>query len=159
MSKAKSRVHYVPPAEYLNLNYACWVVNKAYAEYGYGCYLVGSSIERPNYRDVDVRFIMRDEAFDTLFPDARVQPQNSAMWALTCTSIALFLQKQSGLPVDFQIQRMTEANEEYPNSSSRHPLGVGMLPNPPDYTFSPGKSDQSSSNGSAPGLAPLDSEK
>jgi hypothetical protein len=34
------------------------------------CYLVGSALERPDWRDIDVRMIMDDEAFVALFPDA-----------------------------------------------------------------------------------------
>jgi hypothetical protein len=154
--KTKARVHFVPEPNYFNLNSACKVVQDAFRDEGFGCYLVGSSLVRRDYRDVDVRYIMADAEFDLMFPGAVGQPHLNAKWTLLCTSIALFLQLQSNLPIDFQIQRMTEANKEFPDSA-RHPLGCFLLPNPSDYTFRKdgpplnlGTSGLSSSSESAP---------
>ena len=46
------------------------------------------------------------------------------LWSLLCASVSLWLSQQSGLPVDFQIQRAAEANERYGNKP-RNPLGMG----------------------------------
>ncbi len=151
------RVNWVPAPQYFNLNAACAVITQAYCT----CpYLVGSALKRRDFRDVDIRLILQDEEFDARFPGAGGRPDLHALWALTCSSIAVWLQMQSGLPIDFQIQRMTQANEEY-GLEARHPIGIFVtIPNPPSYTYRTdgpclqplnlGSSDPSSSSGSDP---------
>lgn len=94
------------------------LINKALD--GFGCYLVGSALERRDYRDVDVRFIMTDGAYDRLFRSKTgwLNP----LWSLMCTTISLWLSQQTALPIDFQIQRQTEANAAH--SGKRSPLGI-----------------------------------
>lgn len=84
---------------------------------GGGVYLVGSAGTRPDYRDVDVRMILTDEHFDALFG------HSSALWESYCYAVSCWLRADTGLPVDFQVQRQTEANERF--SGSRNPLGMG----------------------------------
>lgn len=103
---------YLTTAEFSRLNHACLPVAEAF---GGHCYLVGSSLERDDYRDLDVRVILADEEFDRTFPNVRV-------WSLLCLSVTEYLQRVSGLPVDFQVQRMTEANERH--QGSRNPIGT-----------------------------------
>lgn len=114
------RANYLPAPESFLLNQACLAVNSAFG--GFGCYLVGSSLVRRDYRDVDVRYVMGDDEFDRLFPGAAHHPQINALWSLMCSSIALLLKQQTGLPIDFQIQRQTEANAKF--SGPRNPLGI-----------------------------------
>jgi hypothetical protein len=118
-----SRAHFLPCPEALLLDNACLLINEAFGERGYGCYLVGSALKRREFRDVDVRYIMKDDEFDALFTSS---PGVNALWSLVCSSVSLLLQRQSGLPVDFQIQRMTDANKKYPGG--RHALGVFVAP-------------------------------
>jgi hypothetical protein len=103
------RANYIPAPHFYSLNQACSIVNRALD--GFGCYLVGSSLERRDYRDVDVRFIMSDEAYDRMFwgNGGWLNP----LWSLMCTSISLWLSEQTKLPIDFQIQRQTQANLEH----------------------------------------------
>ena len=84
-------------------------------------YLVGSATRTKDYRDVDVRLILPDEEYDRLFHDANSGYLN-ALWSLMCTSISMYLSKASDLPVDFQIQRRTQANEQH--SGPRNALGI-----------------------------------
>ena len=77
-------------------------------------YLVGTAQTGGEYRDVDVRTIVPNDEFDRLFSDA-------ALWSTVCFLAADWLSRQTGLPVDYQIQRQTEANEKH--SGSRNPLG------------------------------------
>jgi hypothetical protein len=105
-----------------NLNSACLAI---VAALGPHVYLVGSSLERRDYRDVDVRCILPDEDFDRLFPDARGYMYNG-LWSVMCSSISLWLSQHSGLPVDFQIQRRTQANELEPGA--RLALGLFIAP-------------------------------
>lgn len=73
------------------------------------------------YRDVDVRTILPDEEFDALFGGA--DRNGKALWSLMCTAIGRMLADQTGLPIDYQIQRMTQANEKY--QGQRNPIGHG----------------------------------
>lgn len=64
---------------------------------------------------MDVRTILEDEQFDRLFED------NRQRWQLLCVSIGALTAQESGLPIDYQIQRMTEANAKY--DGPRNPIG------------------------------------
>lgn len=119
------RANYLPAPAFFELNHACKMVNEAFAQReGVCCYLVGSSLENREYRDVDVRAILPDDEFDRLFPAAKTsEPHLDATWSLMCASLALWLQQRTGLPVDFQFQRRTQANEQHPDAE-RHALGI-----------------------------------
>lgn len=84
---------------------------------------VGTSAHgRTEYRDVDVRTILADEQYDAL-ADA-IEPAGVAFLGL---AIGEYLHSLTGLPIDYQIQRQTEANAQHP--WSRNPLGVRDLSN------------------------------
>lgn len=106
------------PAAY-DLNQACRTVWDAF---GGSVYLVGSCLTKRNHRDVDVRVILSDDEYARMFPGMGSTPSRDAFWSLLCTSISMWLSARSGLPVDFQIQQQTAANEEYPKQA-RHPIG------------------------------------
>lgn len=128
------RAHYLPPMSFYALDRACVTINDSLP--GFGCYLVGSSLERRDYRDVDVRFIMGDEDYDKLFG------REDAFWSLLCISISTWLSKESGLPVDFQIQRQTQANAKH--NGFRNALGIvkGYYPGElPSYIVDSPKDD------------------
>lgn len=100
------------------LDLACRPVRRAF-----GCsgpYLVGTAAVGSDYRDVDVRTILADDEFDALFLD------RERLWDLVCMSVSLYLSNATGLPVDFQIQRMTEANAKH--DGPRHALGINAAP-------------------------------
>ena len=100
-----------------NLDHAMLVIDKAFECMSY---LVGSATETSEYRDVDIRMIMPDEKYEALFGDI---PSNlSAFWSLLTVTISEYLQKRTGLPIDFQIQKMSDANKKYP-TGVRIPLG------------------------------------
>ena len=81
-----------------------------------GVYLVGSAERRDDYRDVDVRMILADDTFDRMFG------HSSVLWELFCYGWTGHLRADTALPVDFQVQRMTEANENH--DGPRNPLGM-----------------------------------
>lgn len=114
------RANYLPAPHYFMLNMACRALTEAF---GYNVYLVGSSIERRDYRDVDVRCILEDGEYERLFPGLSGNPTLNALWSVMCSSISLYLSQQSGLPVDFQIQKQSEANA-IDRRTPRHPLGI-----------------------------------
>jgi hypothetical protein len=115
------RPHWLPAPHFFALNQACAFINKALDPVsGFGCYLVGSSLERRDYRDVDVRYIMADAAYDRMFRCGA--DYYDPLWSLMCLSISRWLSESTGLPVDFQIQRQTQANERH--KGKRNALGL-----------------------------------
>lgn len=119
-----NRANWIGAPAFFELNQACLTLTQAF-----GChvYLVGSAMTRRDYRDVDVRCILPDEDFARWFPGLDVNGvAHDARWSLLCSSISLWLSKHTGLPIDFQIQRRTEANAEFPRREGhqRHALGL-----------------------------------
>ena len=116
---AWKRANYVAAPNFFNLNHACRLVNDAFG--GIGCYLVGSSIERRDHRDVDIRFIMGDEEYARMFRGSGgwLDPY----WSLLCTSVSTWMSAQTGLQIDFQIQQQTRANREH-KGKQRQAMGI-----------------------------------
>jgi len=125
----KHRANYLPAPHYFALNQAATLVNAAFG--GFGCYLVGSCLQRQDYRDVDVRLILEDAAYDRWFGKPRDVHHEAGgvhdpLWSLMCLSISEWLRSQTGLPIDFQIQRQTQANEKHSRKDGckRSALGI-----------------------------------
>jgi hypothetical protein len=107
------------------LDLACHHIARVFKDIGYGPYLVGSVQERaagPG-SDVDVRLILIDEHYDALMAGT---PPGFA--TLLDFAISAYLRELTALPVDFQVQRMTEANANH-TGGSRNPLGGRHLTN------------------------------
>jgi hypothetical protein len=118
--KREKAIHIGAPACFV-LEQCCQHICDALG--GYGCYVVGSALDRADWRDVDVRYILSDEEFERLFPDALSGHwEHDARWLLLTVSISGWLSKQTGLPVDFQIQPQTHANERHPGK--RNAIGL-----------------------------------
>lgn len=120
---ARKKASYVGPPGVFLLEQCCQHINAAFGDFG--CYLVGSAIERPDWRDVDVRFIMADEEFGRLFPDANTVNahwEHDPRWLLLIVSITEWMRRVTGLPVDFQIQPQTFANKHH--DKTRHAIGL-----------------------------------
>lgn len=120
-----SKTSYVGVPAIFELSLACHLLSRGW---GHTVYHVGSSRERPDWRDVDLVMIMPDEAFAAEFP---ASPLHSAAWeldpkwlVLTC-AISKWLTDKAGVPVDFKFQPMTFANERH--DKPRNPIGH-MLP-------------------------------
>lgn len=107
---------YLSPHQMFLLDLACKPILEAFES---PPYLVGSVAERHDFRDVDVRLILEDAQYDRLVPT----PQVRTMLSLAFTA---YLQQATGLPIDFGIQRQTQANEAHPNKP-RNPLGLRTL--------------------------------
>lgn len=97
-----ARVSYLTVAQAYNFNHACRAILAA----GFHAYHVGSSIERPDYRDVDLRAILDDAEFDALFV-------NRERLDLLNVALSEWLSARAALPIDFQFQRRTKANAEF----------------------------------------------
>ncbi len=93
------------------------------------CYQVGSSLERPDWRDVDIRLILADDAFAELFPDAGRSWSLDPRWLLLTVAISEHLSRVTGLPIDFQFQPRTHANEAHPGP--RNAMGLRLVQDEP----------------------------
>jgi hypothetical protein len=127
MSETGKKACYVGAPAIFSLELACQHINAALGNYG--CYLVGSCMDRADFRDVDVRFIMDDEDFSILFPNVDLSVGSAIWefdprWLLFNTSICKWLRDQTGLSVDFQIQPQTFANERH--DKPRSAIGLRM---------------------------------
>jgi hypothetical protein len=119
---APKKVSYVDAPRLFMLSQACTILQQAF---GAVAYHVGSSLHRPDFRDVDVRVILADDVYDGMFPgfERGIRDMVNARWSVMCSSISLYLRQASGgLPIDFQFQQMTDANKRY--LGPRHPLGI-----------------------------------
>jgi hypothetical protein len=105
------------------LELACRDICEAFN--GYGCYVVGSVLDKPDWRDVDIRFIMKDEDFAKLFPNAGQHWEHDARWLLMTVSISEHLSKITGLPIDFQFQPQTHANDRH--KGKRSAIGLRIV--------------------------------
>ncbi len=86
--------------------------------FGHVPYHVGSSLSSKQWRDVDVRLILPDDEFDALFGGpGRSAETDPKLGAITLAFAALG-QQMTGLPIDFQIQPQSWANEKYPGPRS-----------------------------------------
>jgi hypothetical protein len=88
--------------------------------FGHCPYHVGSSATSKDWRDVDVRLILPDADFDALFPGFKTANHVDAWWSLFCAAMSELGRARTGLPIDFQVQSMTEANEKH--TGIRNPL-------------------------------------
>lgn len=81
-----------------------------------GAYLVGSATSTKDYRDVDVRIVLHDAEAEKV--RAAVQPRRFHLM------LSLWGQQVTGLPIDAQVQSLTESGEEAARAGAApHPLG------------------------------------
>lgn len=103
---------YITRPQFWALDEACKPLRATFPDYG--PYLVGSVMERPTFRDVDVRLILSDEHYDRLSDNE---------WGLLGFVTSRHLAAVTGLPIDFQFQRQTDGNAAY-GDKWRTPLGM-----------------------------------
>lgn len=77
-------------------------------------YQVGSSLTTKQYRDVDVRLIVTDAEWIDLAAVLDIRRLN--------LTVTLWGQRVTGLPIDFQLQSMTDA--DVPEHGKRNALGL-----------------------------------
>jgi hypothetical protein len=116
MMSTKPRTTLLTTAELYNLDSACRLISRAFR--GGPPYLVGTAGvgSADSYRDVDVRLMLDDDEFAEVCPTRE-------RWELLCLAIGAYLRDRTGLPVDFQIQLTSVANERY-GDKPRNPLGM-----------------------------------
>lgn len=109
------RGSYLLLADFERLEEWCRLVSEVFD--GDVPYLVGSVNQRPDFRDVDLRLILADDAFDAQFGARPVKVR------MLNRAISTWGQRETGLPIDFQVQRQTEANAAY-GGDFRNPMGL-----------------------------------
>lgn len=114
MTEPKKRASYLSVSQAYTLNQTCTVLARAF---GMRTYQVGSSLERADYRDVDLRCILDDHVFDRMFVSI-----GSASHHLMNVALSDWLAARTALPIDFQFQRRTEANDEF--NGIRNAMGL-----------------------------------
>ena len=114
MKEDKRKGVYIGAPACFELERCCQDLHRAFSENGVGgIYLVGSALERSDWRDIDIRMMLSDEEFDVLFPDAGERWEFDPRWIILTVSISQWMSKLTGLPIDFQFQRTNHANEHY----------------------------------------------
>lgn len=112
---AKPRTGLLTTTEMYHLDQACQLIGKAFGDehpYLVGTAGVGGA---ESYRDVDVRLMLGDDEFAAVCP-------TRDRWELLCLAVGAYLRERTGLPIDFQIQSASVANERF--SGPRNPLGM-----------------------------------
>ena len=107
------RKYALSPPQMWSLDADCARIAEAF---GHRPYLVGSAVEGPHYRDVDVRLILPDEEWAKLDDGPRI---------FLGLVVSEWLSHRTGLPIDFQLQQQTAANLNH--DKPRNPLGVRSL--------------------------------
>ncbi len=88
-------------------------------------YHVGSSLNnKSGWRDVDVRVILDDDVWDSMGLGDPDECHDNGKWVALCLAFSLLGKQITGLPIDFQLQRRTQANERFPGNRS----AIGMTP-------------------------------
>lgn len=107
--------------DHYRLDQAVLPIRRAFDQWGGGTYLVGSAAKSRDARDVDVRTIVDDHMWDALFGPFPL------LWEALCLGLTSWLREQTGLPIDYQVQRLTEANEQHSvkDGHFRSALGIG----------------------------------
>lgn len=79
-------------------------------------YMVGSVNRHPDFRDVDIRLLLDDKEFDRAYADP-------VKHRLMNRAISTWGQRETGLPIDFQVQQQTAANDQF-DGEFRNPMGI-----------------------------------
>jgi len=115
MTAREHRAALLNTVELHRLNQACKLIHAAFGTYPYLVGSAGIANDGEGYRDVDVRLVLSDDEFAAVCPTRE-------RWEVLCLAFSVYLSAHSGLPVDFQIQQASIANERFP--ANRNPLGT-----------------------------------
>lgn len=119
MTEARKKASYVGVPAIFKLELAC---QHLFRGFGHVCYLVGSALQRPDWRDIDIVMIMPDDEFAAEFPNAGTNWEFDAKWLIMTIAISEWLSAQCGHMVDFKFQQRTAANERH--KGPRNAMGL-----------------------------------
>ena len=120
--RAKASYVGVPAGHRLEL--ACQQLHKAFWHVDhYGIYQVGSSLERSDWRDVDVVMILSDEGFQKLFPGTTDNIYTfDPLWLIMCIGVSMWMTETVGVRIDFKFQPQKAATRDH--KGRRNALGL-----------------------------------
>lgn len=103
VASGRERTTWLTPQQLTLLNDACVRLRQSFGSEA-DVFLVGSVLEGPGHRDVDVRMLLNGDDFTFLFEG------RPALWSWVCLTTSHYLGAASGLDglVDFQIQMPEE---------------------------------------------------
>jgi hypothetical protein len=119
MTGQTNKVSFIGQPQHATLMQAGALIKLAF---GHPPYLVGSATHRADWRDIDIRLILPDAEFDGLFGKGANDVLSARLSLINAGITRQLSSMTGGLPIDFQIQRMTEANQRY--DGPREPLGM-----------------------------------
>lgn len=98
-----TRATFLSPPDLYRLDWSCRPIRLAFDT---PPYLVGSALERPDYRDIDLRLILDDDRY------AALVGSSGDLRLLLHIALSDLIAKAAGqrAPIDFQIQPQSEAN-------------------------------------------------
>lgn len=113
-TETRKRCSYLTPHELRRLDWACHPIAKRFDDLPY---LVGSCMQREDFRDIDIRLILPDEQL------AAMTGGNQERHYLLNVAFTTFIESMVRLrkPIDFQFQSATEAATY---DGDRNPLGM-----------------------------------
>lgn len=113
--------------------------SQVWAAFGTPPYHVGSSLISKQWRDVDVRLILSDGEYEALGLGNPRMPHSNGKWVALCLAFSALGQQMTGLPIDFQIQQQSRANEEHEGPRSALGMTSLRLTEPPGTPTAPTK--------------------
>jgi hypothetical protein len=82
--------------------------------FGHVAYHVGSSLnDKTGWRDVDVRVLIPDDEWDAMGLGHPDQVHDNGKWTALVLAFSALGKAMTGLPIDFQLQKQSWANEKY----------------------------------------------
>jgi hypothetical protein len=123
MTEPRKKFCYIGAPRVFKLELACQHLTRAWGE---SCYVVGSVLERSDWRDIDVVMMLDDEHFMSEFPDATMAAYEfDPKWLILTVAISDWLSAQVGATVDFKLQPRTHANERH--KGKRNAVGLRFV--------------------------------
>ncbi len=100
--------------------------------FGHTAYHVGSSLnKKTGWRDVDVRLLLPDEEWAAMELGDPGDPHRNGKWVAFTLAFSALGKQMTGLPVDFQLQQQSWANERYSHEKvgdAANRSALGMVP-------------------------------
>jgi hypothetical protein len=99
--------------------------SQVWSAFGQPPYLVGSALEnKTGWRDVDIRLILEDDLYEKWELGDPKYPFQNLKWVSLCMAYSALGRQMTGLPIDFQIQQQSLANEQHKG----HRSSIGHVP-------------------------------
>lgn len=98
-----------------------------HAIFGDWPYHVGTSVMSSDWNDVDVRLILDDERYERDGYGDPLHAERNQKWTSTCIALSHFGRVLTGLPIDFQIQQQSCANQLYSQKDGHVRSALGIV--------------------------------